>query len=112
VFIGEQVLYSKADLDRHLRTGDDSGPMAEAGFKGHPLCRFCKKRFFDNDDLYKHMETSHDHCHICRRVNPNKFVYFRDYEELQGRWHATSLFAMTSCKATVLEHMDHLLSTS
>jgi hypothetical protein len=42
VFISEQVLYSKSDLERHMRTGDDEGPMAESGFKGHPLCRFCR----------------------------------------------------------------------
>jgi hypothetical protein len=42
VFISEQVLYSKSDLERHMRTGDDVGPMAESGFKGHPLCRFCR----------------------------------------------------------------------
>jgi hypothetical protein len=51
--VSEQVLYSKADLDRHMRTGDDAGPLAEAGFKGHPLCRFCKKRFYDGDELYR-----------------------------------------------------------
>jgi hypothetical protein len=42
VFISEQVLYSKSDLERHMRTGDDEGPMAESGFKGHPICRFCR----------------------------------------------------------------------
>ena len=44
VFIPEQVAYSKPDLERHMRTGDLTGPMAESGFKGHPQCRsapFC-----------------------------------------------------------------------
>ena len=39
VFIPEQVTYSKPDLERHMRTGDLTGPMAESGFKGHPQCR-------------------------------------------------------------------------
>ncbi len=39
VFIPEQVAYSKPDLERHMRTGDLTGPMAESGFKGHPQCR-------------------------------------------------------------------------
>jgi hypothetical protein len=69
-----------------MRQGDDAGPMAEAGFKGHPLCRFCHKRYFDNDDLYKHMEGQHEHCFICRRNNPNRFVYFKDYAEMEGKW--------------------------
>lgn len=39
VFISEQVLYSKQDLERHQRQGDLTGPLAESGFKGHPNCR-------------------------------------------------------------------------
>jgi hypothetical protein len=87
VFISEQVLYSKADLERHYRTGDDAGPLAEAGFKGHPLCRFCKKRFYDGDELYRHMENSHEHCFLCRKLHPNRFVYYKDYAELDGEPH-------------------------
>lgn len=86
VFISEQVLYSKSDLERHMRTGDDAGPLAESGFKGHPLCRFCKKRFYDGDELYRHMESAHEHCFLCRKLHPSKFVYYKDYEELDGKW--------------------------
>ncbi|KAF6252767.1 hypothetical protein COO60DRAFT_1274132 [Scenedesmus sp. NREL 46B-D3] len=88
VFISEQVLYSKSDLERHMRTGDDEGPMAESGFKGHPLCRFCRQRFYDGDELYKHMEGRHEHCFICRRRDPNKFVYYKDYAELEEHFTA------------------------
>jgi hypothetical protein len=84
VFISEQVLYSKADLERHYRTGDDAGPMAESGFKGHPICKFCKKRFYDADELYRHMENAHEHCFLCRKQNPHRFVYYKDYAELDG----------------------------
>ncbi len=38
----EQLLYTKAQMDRHNREGDETGPMAESGFKGHPQCKFCK----------------------------------------------------------------------
>lgn len=85
VFVSEQVLYSKADLERHCRTGDDAGPLADSGFRGHPSCRFCRQRFYDSDELYKHMEGRHEHCFICRRHNPSRFVYFRDYAELEGK---------------------------
>jgi len=33
VFLCEQLLYNRLDLDRHNKTGDDAGPMAESGFK-------------------------------------------------------------------------------
>ena len=39
VFISEQVLYTKADLEQHMRKGDLTGPLAESGFQGHPSCR-------------------------------------------------------------------------
>ncbi|KAI8465214.1 MAG: hypothetical protein J3K34DRAFT_525573 [Monoraphidium minutum] len=86
VFISEQVLYSKRDLDHHNRTGDDAGPLAEAGFKGHPPCHFCRSRFYDSGELYNHMERSHEHCFLCRRANPNKYVYFKDYAELDAHF--------------------------
>ncbi|GBF91964.1 hypothetical protein Rsub_04688 [Raphidocelis subcapitata] len=88
VFISEQVLYSRRDLDRHNRTGDDAGPLAEAGFKGHPPCHFCRTRFFDSNELYTHMERSHEHCFLCRRAAPSKYVYFRDYAELDGHYQS------------------------
>jgi hypothetical protein len=44
----------------------------------------CRQRFYDGDELYKHMEGRHEHCFICRRRDPNKFVYYKDYAELEG----------------------------
>lgn len=88
MFTCEQQLYNKADLDRHMKVGDSSGPLADSGFKGHPLCRFCKRRFYDNNELFKHMESAHEQCFLCRRHQPEKYVYYRDYAELEGerRW--------------------------
>ena len=66
VFVCEQLLYSKSQLDRHNRQGDETGPLAEGGFKGHPLCKFCKQRFYDSQELFRHMESAHEHCFVCR----------------------------------------------
>ena len=117
VFISEQVVYSDADLHKHLRTGDLTGPMAESGFKGHPQCRygdnamdfsaccqaaeaqwlrtsaaltmspscrFCHKRFYGDNEIFNHMQQEHEQCFLCRRDRPDKFIYFRDYNELEG----------------------------
>ena len=84
VFISEQVAYSKTDLSRHMARGDESGPMADAGFRGHPMCKFCSKRFYSDQELYVHMQESHEQCFICKRVRPDKYVYFRDYRQLEG----------------------------
>ena len=55
VFICEQLVYDKPALDKHNKVGDDTGPLAESGFKGHPPCNFCRKRFYDASELYRHM---------------------------------------------------------
>lgn len=84
VFVGEQVLYEPKALDQHRRTGDAEGPLAEAGFRGHPECRFCRRRFYGDAELYVHMHTDHEQCFLCRRVEPTKHVYYRDYADLES----------------------------
>ncbi|GIL46701.1 hypothetical protein Vafri_3620 [Volvox africanus] len=86
VFVSEQLLYSKDNLRRHQESGDESGPLAESGFKGHPLCKFCRTRFYDSNELYRHMEGSHEHCFLCRRAAPDKYVYYRHYKELEDHF--------------------------
>ncbi|KAK9814997.1 hypothetical protein WJX73_004339 [Symbiochloris irregularis] len=86
VFISEQITYSDADLHKHLRTGDLTGPLAESGFKGHPQCRFCHKRFYGDNEIYNHMQQEHEQCFLCRRERPDKFIYFRDYAELEDHF--------------------------
>uniref|UniRef100_A0A7S3QSY8 RanBP2-type domain-containing protein n=1 Tax=Dunaliella tertiolecta TaxID=3047 RepID=A0A7S3QSY8_DUNTE len=86
VFLCEQLLYTRFDLDKHNKTGDDEGPLAESGFKGHPMCHFCRTRFYDSNELYRHMEGSHEHCFICRRERPHQHVYYRHYKELEDHF--------------------------
>ncbi|GFH23518.1 uncharacterized protein HaLaN_21141, partial [Haematococcus lacustris] len=86
VFLCEQLTYDKAELDRHLRSGDETGPLAESGFKGHPVCKFCRQRFYDSAELYKHMESAHEHCFLCRRLQPGTYVYYRHYRELEDHF--------------------------
>ncbi|EIE25131.1 hypothetical protein COCSUDRAFT_46598 [Coccomyxa subellipsoidea C-169] len=83
VFIPEQIAYSKPELDRHMRSGDLTGPMAESGFKGHPQCRFCRKRFYGDNELFVHMQSAHEQCFLCRRARPDRYVYYKDYNELE-----------------------------
>ncbi|KAL4858640.1 E3 ubiquitin-protein ligase hel2 [Chlorella vulgaris] len=86
VFVSEQQLYTKAELERHMRGGDVEGAMAAAGYKGHPECRFCRKRYFGENELYQHMHAGHEQCFLCRRSNPEKYVYYRDYEDLENHF--------------------------
>eukprot|EP00210_Caulerpa_lentillifera_P007582 g7242.t1 len=82
-FICEQILYSPFDMKRHMSRGDVEGPLAEGGFKGHPICEFCRNRFFSETELFKHNTERHETCFICRRQNPLVYRYFRDYNSLE-----------------------------
>lgn len=84
VFLGEQLLYSPRELEAHTRRGDAEGALAESGFRGHPECRFCERHFYGENELYTHMHTQHEQCFLCRRTDPSKHVYYRDYADLES----------------------------
>ncbi|KAJ9543151.1 hypothetical protein OSB04_022858 [Centaurea solstitialis] len=87
VFICEQKLYSRAQLKQHINTGDsevDGTESERGGFKGHPLCEFCRSPFYGENELYTHMSTEHYTCHICQRQNPGQFEYYKNYDDLEA----------------------------
>lgn len=86
VFISEQLTYDKPGLERHMRQGDVNGPLEESGFKGHPECRFCHKRFYGENELYQHMHSTHEECFLCRRSTPHRHIYYRDYADLENHF--------------------------
>ncbi|KAH9303106.1 hypothetical protein KI387_014689, partial [Taxus chinensis] len=89
VFIGEQKLYTRAQLERHLSKGDsevDGSEIERGGFMGHPICDFCRKRFYGDNELYMHMQTEHYTCHICQRRNPGHYEYFQNYNDLEAHF--------------------------
>lgn len=70
VFICEQKLYTKAQLDQHIKTGDsevDGSETERGGFMGHPICQFCDMPYYGENELYSHMQTGHYMCHICQK---------------------------------------------
>ena len=86
VFVNEQVLYTRSELNRHYKRGDTKGPMAEAGFKGHPTCQFCKKHFYSDQELYSHMQTKHLQCFLCKKARPNEYVYYKNLADLSNHF--------------------------
>lgn len=86
VFICEQKLYTRAQLNRHLNTGDsavDGNESERGGFMGHPFCEFCKTPFYGDNELYSHMSTEHYTCHICQRKHPGQYEYYKNYDDLE-----------------------------
>lgn len=73
----ERKHYSNIELARHQRVGDPE----EVSYKGHPLCEFCDERYFDKDELYKHLRKEHFHCHFCDSRGDEKF--YKDQDQLK-----------------------------
>ncbi|KAF5733441.1 zinc finger protein [Tripterygium wilfordii] len=93
VFICEQKLYSRSQLNQHISTGDsevDGSESERGGFMGHPMCEFCRTPFYGDNELYMHMSTEHYTCHICQRQHPGQYEYYKSYDDLEmhfGREH-------------------------
>ncbi|KAJ8899018.1 hypothetical protein K2173_008841 [Erythroxylum novogranatense] len=86
VFICEQKLYSRSQLNQHISTGDsevDGDESERGGFMGHPVCEFCKTPFYGDNELYSHMSTEHYTCHICQRQHPGQYEYYKNYDDLE-----------------------------
>ncbi|KAJ4782684.1 zinc ion binding/nucleic acid binding protein [Rhynchospora pubera] len=86
VFICEQKLYTRTQLQQHIKTGDsevDGTEEERSGFSGHPMCEFCKSPFYGDNELYMHMSTEHYTCHICQRQHPGQYDYYRNYDDLE-----------------------------
>ncbi|KAL3156593.1 hypothetical protein ABBQ38_000883 [Trebouxia sp. C0009 RCD-2024] len=45
--------------------------------------KFCHKWFYGENELWKHMADNHESCFLCKRSNPDRHVYYKDYEELE-----------------------------
>ncbi|KAL9091695.1 MAG: hypothetical protein Q9165_004771 [Trypethelium subeluteriae] len=85
VFTHEHELFTPNDLRKHERFGDDNpGAIDQSGFRGHPECGFCRRRFYGDDELYAHCREKHERCHICDRQGGNQHQqYFLDYNSLE-----------------------------
>ncbi|KAF3632751.1 hypothetical protein FXO38_26007, partial [Capsicum annuum] len=86
IFICEQKLYTRAQLNQHINTGDsevDGTESERGGFMGHPLCEFCRTPFYGDNELYSHMSTEHYTCHMCQRQHPGQYEYYKNYDDLE-----------------------------
>ncbi|KAE9611877.1 putative transcription factor C2H2 family [Lupinus albus] len=87
VFICEQKLFTRSQLNQHISTGDsevDGSESDRGGFMGHPMCEFCRTPFYGDNELYTHMSTEHYTCHICQRWHPGQFEYYKHYDDLEA----------------------------
>lgn len=85
VFTHEHELFTQHELKKHEKFGDDNpGAIDQSGFKGHPECGFCRRRFYGDDELFVHCRERHERCHLCdRRTGGQTPAYFVDYKALE-----------------------------
>lgn len=84
VFTHEHELFTFGELRKHEKFGDDNpGAIDQSGFRGHPECGFCRKRFYGDDELYTHCREEHEKCHICDRRNGGRPQYYLNYQTLE-----------------------------
>ncbi|KAG0650797.1 RING-type E3 ubiquitin transferase hel2 [Hyphodiscus hymeniophilus] len=84
VFTHEHELFTDKELDKHMKKGDDNpGAVDQSGFKGHPECGFCRKRFYGEDELYVHCREAHERCFICDRRDGGRPQYYVNYPALE-----------------------------
>ena len=62
VFPAEQIYYSQKDFEKHMRHGDADGSI------GHPMCEFCRTRYYDSTALFIHLSKDHYTCHLCEKM--------------------------------------------
>lgn len=77
LFPFERRFYTREEFARHSICGDAD----DSSFTGHPLCSFCRKRFFDKDELYRHSTVDHFYCSFC--AADGKITFYKEYEELR-----------------------------
>ncbi|KAJ2302342.1 hypothetical protein IWW54_006064, partial [Coemansia sp. RSA 2705] len=81
-FAHEHKLFTKAQLRSHYARGDGTG------FTGHPDCEFCRRSFYDNDQLFDHCRKKHEQCFICVRGGTGRQVYYANYQTLEEHFNS------------------------
>ena len=78
-FVSRLPRFKPDQLKKHLQTGDG----AASGFRGHPVCEFCRPmRFYDLALLHMHLQKEHYECHVCKKQEVmNQF--FKNYSSLE-----------------------------
>lgn len=83
LFSVDRKCYSRSALAKHRKHGDDD----DRSYRGHPSCEFCDTRFFDNDELLRHLRKQHYYCHFCEADGISN-EYF---------WYISSILDVKNC---------------
>ncbi|MCD7457312.1 hypothetical protein HAX54_034839 [Datura stramonium] len=89
IFICEQKLYTRAQLNQHINTGDsevDGTESERGGFTGHPLCEFLAGHFMGIMSCILICQLNIILV-ICARMrfmqHPGQYEYYKNYDDLE-----------------------------
>lgn len=105
-FVSEIELYP-LDKDRNFSSRHRAHMR-----KAHPMCKFCRKYFLDDDAIYNHLQEDHETCTVCERSG-RLHEYYATFEQLERHYeHEHYVCQHDSCRgivfATNIELQAHI----
>ncbi|XP_037073767.1 E3 ubiquitin-protein ligase ZNF598-like [Pollicipes pollicipes] len=76
IFTSERKLYNRERLALHRRKGDPDN----SSHRGHPLCKYCEKRYVGGQNWFLHLRRDHFYCHLCEADGEQ--IFYDDYSHL------------------------------
>ncbi|SCV67234.1 BQ2448_5880 [Microbotryum intermedium] len=74
IFAHEHSTYVSRELNQHIQND-------------HNSCEFCRRAFYDSDQLYAHCRDAHEECFICVRKGI-RHQYHLNYSQLEAHYKA------------------------
>ena len=78
LFISQMKIYNKSNLNTHIKYGEYDGNQLVC--PPHPSCPFDNNTFYDEEQLFKHMNADHFICQICR--DKKNYIFFSELQNL------------------------------
>uniref|UniRef100_A0A1I8BLC1 RING-type domain-containing protein n=1 Tax=Meloidogyne hapla TaxID=6305 RepID=A0A1I8BLC1_MELHA len=80
VLIKDRHVYTRETLQLHMNGKLKSDQ--QDGFKGHPTCKFCEERFYDDEQQYRHLRKEHYFCQFCHQQGVESNTFYRNQYQL------------------------------
>lgn len=110
-FSGKKLFISEMQLFTLDRDKSYSSHLRGHLKKEHPMCKFCRKYFLDDEKLYAHLQEKHETCAICERSG-RLHEYYVNFEQLERHYRKHHYICKhDSCRgvvfATQIEFQAH-----
>ena len=83
LFLSQMSIYNQKNLDEHIHYGeyDKNNNLISPP---HPTCKFDKSTFYNEEQLFKHMNEHHFICQICK--NKKNIIFYPKLENLLAHY--------------------------